>query len=579
MTAIRHSSNGIQATFPRVRASSSNNSIFSTTMTRLVQIVFAIFCAPAMMLASDAERDWLSSFGADLKDSDGRITEIRISDRRISREVIDHVARLKSGQRLWFTSCAFDDDAVGRLSVLNDTALIDFGLYESQINTEMIAAISQLTTLKALGLGGSRGLSSGLEPLAGLNGLTTLRLPSSDISDAALASVGKIRSLSMLMLDKTSITSDGLRHLASLPVLNYLSLDDTTTDDEACQVLARLSVGALMLDRTRVTDRGLAYLATNRHLKIITLNNTATSDSGVKHFEDEGVFPELSEIGIVGTHISLGASRRMEWLSRLEFVKKQILSENAELRRARQPLSTGSKLHVLLAMDTNAHNIGPAIKVDSNILTKVFGEIAQARPGKLDIAVLDDLDCTPDHVRAYYTFKCGNDESLLFFYNGHGGLDEVRGQFLAMSNGDQLYRSELREMMESTGARLCTIITDCCSNIAGFTPPNRRVPADWDMFKQLFFSQAGIVDMTGTSEGELCWYNYAEGGMFTRAISQLLCEPIARVDINGMGSLLGRSFLSWQGTRLITTFNRHDRAPPKAMRSNRLPLNTHLATI
>ncbi len=209
-----------------------------------------------------------------------------------------------------------------------------------------------------------------------------------------------------------------------------------------------------------------------------------------------------------------------------------------------QDVGEARRLRVLFVMDTDADNISGGVRADRANLIKVFQEVRRGREDKIILEEKTGDNVTPDQVLGYcqrmkrdhgHALK---DESLLVIYSGHGGIDPVRGHFLAMRRG-RLYRSDLRDALDATGARLTVILTNCCSNIEGVDPPMRRVPAEWAAFKQLFFQHCGMVDITAAEEGTFAWINNRDGGFFTLCLTRLLCEPIGTLDKDGNG------FVDW----------------------------------
>ena len=93
-------------------------------------------------------------------------------------------------------------------------------------------------------------------------------------------------------------------------------------------------------------------------------------------------------------------------------------------------------------------------------------------------------------------------------------------------NAGHMLRSEIRDHIQDIRPRSAFIITDCCSNYASFTPPERRVPAKWKVFNDLFLDcPVGFVDITAASESQFGWASHTDGGFFTRALAKYLCEP------------------------------------------------------
>jgi hypothetical protein len=204
---------------------------------------------------------------------------------------------------------------------------------------------------------------------------------------------------------------------------------------------------------------------------------------------------------------------------------------------AAAPQQQAEHLVILLAMDTDGENIGAGVERDYINVAKVIAEIRSGREGKIELFGISGKDCTPQNVLDFYRARqFERPTSLLFYYSGHGGLDTRRGHFLAMARGN-LFREDLRQAMEGTGAILQVILSDACSNIAGLDPPNRRVPADWDSFKQLFFCTKGMVDIIAAEEKTFSWGSPSEGGMFTQAFTRLLCEPVTTCDANSDGTV------------------------------------------
>lgn len=209
-----------------------------------------------------------------------------------------------------------------------------------------------------------------------------------------------------------------------------------------------------------------------------------------------------------------------------------------------QDVGEAKRLRVLFVMDTDAAQIGGGVRADLDNLVIVMNEVFKDRRDKLVMEQMTGGNVTPDGVLKYYERlkeahgQSLRNETLLFIYSGHGGLDTARGQFLAMERG-RLYRSDLRRALDATDARLTVILTNCCSNIAGVDPPNRRVPAEWEAFKQLFFQHRGMVDITAAEDGTIGWVNNRNGGFFTQCLVKLFCEPIAALDRNGNG------FVTW----------------------------------
>lgn len=221
---------------------------------------------------------------------------------------------------------------------------------------------------------------------------------------------------------------------------------------------------------------------------------------------------------------------------------------------------SASKMHVLFAMDTDADTIGSDVETDSQNLIQVFGEIREGREEKLDWNQYSGPQLTPANLRGFYQGRNWDpDTTLIFIYSGHGGMDSG-GQFLAMKHG-AIYREEIRKLLEETGTIGQVIITDACANLVadGLVEkiPQRRVPAEWAMFEQLFLQTEGLVDINATKEGFFSFTTRLTGGFFLYTFTRLLCEPIESVDYNKDGRVTWNEFggnLAFQTKALFKLF-------------------------
>ena len=188
------------------------------------------------------------------------------------------------------------------------------------------------------------------------------------------------------------------------------------------------------------------------------------------------------------------------------------------------------KLHITFVIDSNAENVGEGSVRDFANLSEVFFEAMAANKekfeGRVSTSILTGNDVTPAKIRAQYA--SGTAGALasghFFYYTGHGAFDPAKGRFLATSGGD-ITLTEIRNLLNSTGARSIVIAANCCGNIAAFTPLQRRRPAKWKVFNRLLFENSGIVEIHSSMEGEFSWTNSRDGSFFTSALCKLFCEP------------------------------------------------------
>ncbi len=169
----------------------------------------------------------------------------------------------------------------------------------------------------------------------------------------------------------------------------------------------------------------------------------------------------------------------------------------------------------------------------------------------------------------------GADDTVFFYYSGHGAVLENVDHALTTTGGDIL-RSEVRSAIRAKNPRLAIIVTDCCANVvrrpprpsapAGQAPalPREQVPP----IRSLLLGHRGIVDILSSAVGESSWCTKESGGFFTAALVQGLESPFAHdfdLDLDGFVEwseffpyLRSRTMWQYRGFRddqLIATAN------------------------
>lgn len=206
------------------------------------------------------------------------------------------------------------------------------------------------------------------------------------------------------------------------------------------------------------------------------------------------------------------------------------------------------KVYALLVFDTHAEDIGDDTKIDRDNLTRVlFKSFDQdGRRHRLEMRVLEGSDANPENVLKYYAdIKSTEDDTFFFYYSGHGGTDQDRGHFLAMTHG-RLYRSDLRGAIFYQKSRRDVIITDCCANFPGgrdVDPLTVGEEANWEVAKDLFFTGSGLVDLNAAEPGGFSYTNSKVGGYFTAAFTYEICQERSDLDNNDDGRVTWPEFL------------------------------------
>ncbi len=99
---------------------------------------------------------------------------------------------------------------------------------------------------------------------------------------------------------------------------------------------------------------------------------------------------------------------------------------------------------------------------------------------------------------------------LWFYFSGHGGSDD-QGHYLALAKG-KLPRKKLLQALQSKGAKLTLLITDCCNTRSdgyvyispAFRPRDVRSPTP--LFRSLLLEQNGLVNINSSSPGESAFF-------------------------------------------------------------------------
>lgn len=197
-------------------------------------------------------------------------------------------------------------------------------------------------SLQTIRMSGCRGVDEALPHLKGLQGMHTLELDHSDLSDAgavhlaalsnlkcldlrgtrvtdrALSFVGRIRSLRELLLPAGQ-TAAGLSRLSELSELKRLNLSgDANLSDDALKPIASIrSLETLNVSGTGVGDAGMAYLAEMPALKELDAARTKIADKGLASLAR---IKSLRRLDLAGTAITsegfhaLGEMRKLDTL-------------------------------------------------------------------------------------------------------------------------------------------------------------------------------------------------------------------------------------------------------------------------
>jgi hypothetical protein len=177
---------------------------------------------------------------------------------------------------------------------------------------------------------------------------------------------------------------------------------------------------------------------------------------------------------------------------------------------------SAQKLHAILVGDVSpSTGFGKFTSAVKNDLTGMFVALEENMPkSRLNFLMLefhDNENSSPQAIQNVLNeLKVQPNDTILFYYTGHGSVDD-HGPYFSLAQG-KLYRHDLLKQLTSKGARLVTLITDCCNTrsdgynyIAPYIEiPDRRSPTP--LFKKLFFETSGVVDINSSSPGESAFF-------------------------------------------------------------------------
>lgn len=225
-------------------------------------------------------------------------------------------------QELTVNDESFTDAAMVHLTAA--TKLERLTLESSKLTSAGFASLKKLPALVEVTIG-SKGQSTGqtldaksIEHLAGIPNLQTVRLDGVPLQDEWLKPLSRVDGLRTLSLSSTGITDPGVGHfrgtklmeldlsdnrlpdtvtliLTDIKPLTSVDLSGTDIGDPSCkQLLSLPRLRSLNLNRTKVTNLGMAELAKARKLQSLSLNETSISNAGLSSLTKLRLLRDLS---------------------------------------------------------------------------------------------------------------------------------------------------------------------------------------------------------------------------------------------------------------------------------------------
>ena len=184
---------------------------------------------------------------------------------------------------------------------------------------------------------------------------------------------------------------------------------------------------------------------------------------------------------------------------------------------------------VLMICDNYAspelNTIAQSTRVDLGTMSQFLSLLEKRNIVKVEKTILQGQNATADKLKQ--TISALNphpDDIIMFFFSGHGGMDEQKNTFLVTADEKLLTRKELETTINNKNVRFRIILTDACSNeVEGLSASRsfnkRGLGVDEgtydEVYKTLFLGYKGTMHISSSSEGEFAWSNDNFGGFFT----------------------------------------------------------------
>ena len=193
------------------------------------------------------------------------------------------------------------------------------------------------------------------------------------------------------------------------------------------------------------------------------------------------------------------------------------------------------RLVAVIVVDSLDKSIGKAVAKDGERVRQSLADGFAKDKNRLVLAPpVDGAKVTPDDVLKFIDkLEVNKDDTLLFFYSGHGASNKEKGQYFQMYSGPEnkkgdLLRKTLENRLKAKNARLTVLLTNICNVDCPFLAPLTRdlsKPPNYQVMRSLFLLPKGMVNITSSKEGEFSWNLTGGGdigGLFTFPLVNLL---------------------------------------------------------
>lgn len=212
--------------------------------------------------------------------------------------------------------------------------------------------------------------------------------------------------------------------------------------------------------------------------------------------------------------------------------------------------SQAATLRVIYLIDRATFLVGDdmtvACRSNQAMLNEVFQAAADATGNTFTPTVLTGSDGAPSNVLRFLSsgLKVAPEDTLLFFYCGHGVTTPLSGHTFAQSNG-RLPRKSVREALQRHRTKLTLLLSDTCSSY-GLRVPSSGLGfprgTDPKTSADLLFGAQGFVDMTAASPGEYSVFDEVDGGFYSMQMARTFWEDQTFLDANHDGRVSWKEY-------------------------------------
>jgi hypothetical protein len=207
------------------------------------------------------------------------------------------------------------------------------------------------------------------------------------------------------------------------------------------------------------------------------------------------------------------------------------------LGQASEAAAAGGRVHLVVAADTSAEaDLGGDVVADKVAVQRLFQSNVPA--GQLNVTAIEGDNLSPQSILgAIGSLDVKRyEDSVVFYFTGHGAFDPQRGHFFALPRQTQLLRSELELAIVRREPRTAVTITDCCaggSRYRGKAPgvaKPRSIPTTISpLFAHLLFDRCGLFSITSSKPPEISLTRGdGKGSLFTYPFVRIAQENASR---------------------------------------------------